>query len=260
MRNPDTLQPTGAWHLTFPSPEAALAYRERLENLHGLSSTKLNSATNLWETTVPDHTRLGSEPAQLESLAETQTLLPGSLRRLNFKRKKAERGSLPWEEKLSDMGRKEGKREAGVLMEIYPPRITVEAVTRMVKLDGKERGLGWHESKPHEVRKAEQVKQPPAEEVVEESSKPASDSEDIATSEVAGNDGLGSRASASKAAAERRARNSAKPQVQNIGRFVFWFSTNAEAHRFHRYWNERTKHINGRKNAASRIKTSVLLA
>ncbi|PNP49434.1 hypothetical protein THARTR1_09756 [Trichoderma harzianum] len=171
QRKVDTLEPLGRYWVTFGSGEAAASYRDRLVRLHKLNGFKLQSASGLWESSVPSSLKvslatpsaaaetsdaLTSDTPSTETLVDivnTFTIAPGSQAILPIQRRKV---SLlrPWTNRLAGLVENlgYGERPPTLMVDIYPPTLTAQELHQFIRRDGQTRGLRWQVSLPQHLK------------------------------------------------------------------------------------------------------------
>ncbi|PTB70382.1 hypothetical protein BBK36DRAFT_1164922 [Trichoderma citrinoviride] len=183
QRKPDTLEPLGRYCVTFSTAEAAVSYRDRLVRLHKLNSIKLGTASGLWENSVPNSLKISlaspsaasaaavaagavddtSDTAppdtpgteSLAEIADSFTIAPGSQAVIPIKRTRVVL-TRPWADRLADLVANLGfgERPPVLMVDVYPPTLTAEELSRFISRDGYNRALRWKVSTPQHLQKS----------------------------------------------------------------------------------------------------------
>ncbi|GJN76717.1 hypothetical protein PLIIFM63780_000204 [Purpureocillium lilacinum] len=221
QRDPSTLEPLGRYHVSFSTPAAATAYRDRLVRLHRLARHRLRSESGLWEASTPAHLRSpGLEPAA-ELAAFTVAPPPptssssSSRAGLDVEKRRVSAGAGAWARQLADLVRGAehgyGDKPPVVLLRVYPPTLAAEDLRRSIREDGVARGCRWKVSAPQQLHQQRAQRGRDRDE---------------------GGDSTHRKVSS-------RAHDDRDTPETLRGRFVVVCASEAEARRFHRHWNQR---------------------
>ncbi|KYK59198.1 hypothetical protein DCS_00328 [Drechmeria coniospora] len=222
QRNPSTLEPLGRYHVSFSTAQAAISYRDRLVRLHRLARHKLSAPNDLWESSIPAHLKssAGADPAaELEAF----TLVPASQPTVDVDRKRVSTRNA-WAKGLADRvgGLGYGDKPPVVLLDVYPPTLSADDLSRFIREDGIERDCEWELSPPQHLASPGIHGRP------EEGCGAGS--------------GFGSVTKDVPSSSEYRDFDTME---KRRSRFVVACATEEEARRFHRHWNERELIIEG---------------
>ncbi|VUC37699.1 unnamed protein product [Clonostachys rosea] len=134
-----TLEPTGIYHVSFSTSEAAAAYHDRIARLHQLAKVKSANRNGLWTATIPKQLDVpGADP---EQELESYSLLPPSQDLLVTRARTAQNN---WEKHLREIVTKDyGPKPAAVLLHADPPDLAVGDLHDAILKDGEKRDSRW---------------------------------------------------------------------------------------------------------------------
>ncbi|KAK7218438.1 hypothetical protein V2G26_006441 [Clonostachys chloroleuca] len=136
-----TLEPTGTYHVSFSTSEAAAAYHDRVSRLHQLARLKSASHNGLWTATIPKHLETPGGGADPDQELESYSLLPPSQDLLVSRARTSQKS---WEKHLGDNITKDfGPRPAAVLLHADPPDLAAEDLHDAILRDGDKRDSRW---------------------------------------------------------------------------------------------------------------------
>jgi hypothetical protein len=233
--------------LTFSTAEAAAAYHAKLLRLHALAQHKALSTETPWQNSVPaDLLEPDSTHDSLEEQIAQYTIALGTQQPLDIQRSRVTI-SKPWAAKLSALVEGDGYGEHPhlVMLDVSPPVVSVEDLFDQICKDAEMRGTRWGVAKPHSLA----LPPPPPTPTPKH---PESESAE----EISEDDNESDRATQPKR--KPPARHNQFIQDVLSGRFIVGCSDEAEARRFHRFWNMRqlqkkTSHNAGQYVVRARI-------
>lgn len=275
-RDATTLEPTGSYHLTFPSSTAAVAYAERFRRLHRMARCRADSRTGLWQSELAPELHGAADPSP-EALEDEVALLTAAAGTHGAALQHGRVSSPAWARRVAELvaGDGHGEQPPVVLLEVNP--IADQwAVRKAVRAQGRRVGASWATARPHPLGEAvrQAVMSPPqraSEDITEQPSKELDDKEndDESAIEKDGEEEQEKKqadANKQKAdmAADRERRGAARVARHMEGtvlrRYVISFRDDSEARRFHRSWNGRWLHGEGGgpKEARHSVRTQVI--
>ncbi|KAI0459278.1 hypothetical protein F5B21DRAFT_456161 [Xylaria acuta] len=242
-RDPHTLEPKGHYFVLFDTHEAAVAYKDRLEQLWGLGKTYVPGAHHgRWHAVqqpLPLGLRRTEAGEDVASLLRSFTLVPpGQRLHVQLSRASPElylRGSFVGQLAAH------AKSEFLVLVRLDGGRLTLDALRRAIEDDGARRNLAWRIAdldngilpfgksivKAKDQAQADSTREP----FVNETSAQGLKDEDGDYK-----DGNGSGESTVNAVYEAEGGNERR---KHYPRFIIPFMDKAEAHRFVQNWHRR---------------------
>lgn len=246
QRHPDTYEPLGRYTVTFSTAEAAAAYQSKLLRLHALaqhrSSCRATGKEAPWQDSIPAELLEGDTEnnthGSLEEQVAQYTIALGTTPQhpLDVQRSRVTI-SKPWAPKLSALVEGDGYGEHPhlVMLDVSPPAASAEDLFEQICKDAETRGTRWGVARPHSLAPPPPPP-PPATSSTNNDAK-AKATPDEQDSEEAED--------AEEEATPLPPRRKPPPQhnqfIQDVlrGRFIVSCSDEAEARRFHRFWNMR---------------------
>ncbi|KAI1747925.1 hypothetical protein F4782DRAFT_390429 [Xylaria castorea] len=150
-RNPDTLEPKGHYFVLFDTHEAAVAYKDRLEQLWGLGKAYVPGAHHgrrhaaMMQQPLPIGLRRTEAGEDVASLVRSFTLVPPS-QRLHVQLSRASPAriaELYLEGGFVDRLAARAGSEFLVLLRLDGGRLTLDTLRRAIEDDGLRRNLAW---------------------------------------------------------------------------------------------------------------------
>jgi hypothetical protein len=198
---------------------------------------------------VPAHLRSGAN--DLDEEADSFTLTPGSLEINPPVRKRAGVPKNWWARQLGDRVKHFGYGPAppAVLLHIYPPTVTAQTLAKLINQDGQKRGCSWDICEPLalDVEKdsdPESAPEPAASSSQQRETDNAQQDEQQLNQEHAQDieqdpNLIGEDLVDLGETRKPRQHINYDTKEKLRSRFVIVCANEAEAHRFHRYWNQR---------------------
>jgi hypothetical protein len=215
-RNSRTLEPQGIYHITFTSATARRVYHDKLLRLHQLAKHKLDFPIGgAWQFSVPPQLRAGAE--DLDDEVDSFTLVPGSLPVSGPVKRRAGVPKNWWSRQLEQRVRRFGlgDRPPAVLVRVHPPTMTAAMLAEAIERNGDHRGLPWDVCEPLPLSSEELL-----------------DGAELLEKEESLNETHGGEG-------QTGSKSGHKAQALQNSRFVVVCANEDEAHRFHRYWNQK---------------------
>ena len=243
-RDPETLEPLGRYALAFDTPDAARAYDDRLRVAYELARLRARSRSGLWEQAVRPTTRLDAPSADdapsASATADAFTLAPGEQDHVEATVARARGEDQPWVRRVAravaPLGF--GEQPPVVMLHVNPPTLTEDDLADLIRADWDRRGVPWQVGRPCSLDRLAATNGQMADEsragkIRTDSSSSAAFSEGEATADEDGGSPPGAQ--------------DLNRWEKRRSRFLVVCASEAEARRFHRYWNQRALMGGGRK-------------